>query len=368
VKIRILTVLAITGVMLTTACGGGGGSSSGVTPVPTSTPSVTKKADAVSSLSFKIPFALGANRAPSAQGRKSSVKPQYISQYSNGGITILLDGQTLVDNASFVPPFDASGNPIAGPGPSGSGTFSYTSTVSVSNGNGYVTVNGNFTTIPGPHTLGVVQTDGPCVPDSYGREQCLATTNGYVLAEGQTTFTLDSGNNLPTSLTLKGVMQGAFLCDAACDGQVGPQDANGLYHLTAYVTDESGAVITQQSDGNGGFVPYDNGQYQIVETDNNGIVTLGGNTGPFTAPGSDNAHGPYGENFTIQCAKVGSTTVAAELVVPFVSTGSVTGYTYSSANYPQPLTNPILSVTGADQYYGNVLNIDCTANGSIVIQ
>ncbi|MGZ3506041.1 MAG: hypothetical protein ACXWNJ_09270 [Vulcanimicrobiaceae bacterium] len=375
-KSRFISALAIAGLMLTAACSGGGGSSSSGASVIPNPPPVSPGTQSVakSSVSFRVPFATHtAGRVPSSLGRKAGVKPMYVSPYSNGGLTVIFDGQTVVN--AFAVPLDSNGNPIAGSGPSGNatlpngGTFSYTSTITVnSSGNGYVQLNANYTTIPGSHTIGVVQTDGPCVPDQYGRALCIPNTNGFVLAEGQTTFTLNSGANAPNTLFLRGVIQSAYLCDAACDGQAGTPDANGVYHLTAYAADESGQSIYQQADGSGNVVPFDNGPYMIAETDANNIVTLSGSLGPHNAPGSDNPHGPYGENFTIKCNSVGTTTVAMEFAPGAPSAGTVTGFNYTANNYPQPSLNPILSTVGADGYFGNTLALNCTATGSLIIE
>ena len=266
---------------------------------------------------------------------------------------------------------DSQGNPVAGSGPSGTvnmpngGSFSYTSTVTVNaSGNGYVTLNANFATLPGSHTIGAVQTDGPCTTDQYGRKLCIANTDGFVLAEGKTTVDLNAGSNAATALFLRGVVQSAFLCDAACDGQVGTADSNGVYHLTAYAADESGQTIYQQSDTNGNIVPLANGPVQIVETDNNGIVTLGGASGPESAPGSDNAHGPYGYNFSIKCAKVGTTTVTPWSLAPArLQRAPLTASRTRRATTRSRKAIRSSRSVGADEYFGNTLNVNCEADG-----
>ena len=308
-------------------------------------------------------------QVPLAIARQSSkLSPKFVSPYGNGGITMIIDGTTVMNDVVLFSSFDSNGNPPAGPWPSGStqlptfGSFTYTSMVTIdANLNAWVQVNGTLSTHPGSHTLAVVQTNGPCIPDQYNRELCIPNTNGYVLAEAQTTvnISLGTGNIV---LYPRGVMQSAYLCDAACDGQAGTPDAQNVFHLTAYVSDEAGAAIYQQTDAGGNIVPFDNGSYQIVETDNNGIVQLGGNTGPFSAPGNQDLYGIYGEKFTIQCLKIGSTVVAAELLPSDPSTGSVTGFTYTSQNYPQPQVNPILGSVGADEYFGNKLSVNCSAS------
>ncbi len=146
------------------------------------------------------------------------------------------------------------------------------------------------------------------------------------------------------------------------------REAICFYSLTAYAADESGNTIYQQTDpgNNNRVVPFDNGPYAIVETDGNNIVSLGGHLGPYSAPGNDDPNGPYAEAFTVKCNSVGTATVVMHMLRSGTSTGSVNGYTYSAANYPQ--AGSILSVVGADEYFGNVLTLDCTASGSLIIE
>jgi hypothetical protein len=73
--------------------------------------------------------------------------------------------------------------------------------------------------------------------------------------------------------------------------------------------------------------------------------------------------GPYGENLTISCNTVDTTTVVAELLSSDPSAGSVTGFT---SNYPA--AGLILSSVGSDEFFGNELSVSCSASGSIQVQ
>jgi hypothetical protein len=308
---------------------------------------------------------------PSLSGDAVGLKPAFVDGNSDGGLTVIFDGQTVMNNVSFAPN-GQSGNVSAGPGPSGSatmsngGSFTYSSQIVINGGQPYVVISANHATTVGKHTLGVVQTNGACEPDQYSREQCISNTQGYVLAEGQATLNLGPGNNGSTALYLQGVMQSAYLCDAACDGQVGNPDPNGNFDITVFIADEAGDVINQQTLPSSQLVPYDNGSYQIVETDNQGIVTINQPSLSYNAPGNAIASGPYGENISITCNKMGTATVAAELLPTDPSSGGVSGFTYTSQNYPQ--AGSLLSAVGADEYFGNTLSVDCTATGSVTIE
>jgi hypothetical protein len=328
---------------------------------------MTTQANAKSTITFAIPVNQKHLGVPSKAGRAIGYKPAFISGNSDGNITFIFDTST-----SIVVPFAPANAPTPTstpiPGPSGSvnlpggGTFSYTSqfVADYSGGNQeYAVVDAAYTTIPGTHTLGVVQTNGACQPDTYGRELCIPNTVGFVLAEGQTTLNLQPGTNPTTTLTLQGVMQSAYLCDAACDGQAGVYTSG--FNIQAFASDESGDAISYQSNG-GVAVPYDNGSFQLVETDGLGIVTIS-NPGPFSVPNATNADG--GENFTITCSQVGTTTVAAELLSSDQSQGSVSGFTYTAQNYPQ--AGSTLSSVGADEYFGNTLAVNCTSTDVLTI-
>jgi hypothetical protein len=343
-------------------------SSGSPTAVAPSPPQTTAQSKASAGITFIIPLkSLESALTPSSVARASvsSAKPQFVSVSGNGTFDVLLDG-TSVLNASFAPPVDSSGNPIPGPGPSSNvtlangGSLTYTSTVSST----AITVNATVTTLAGSHTLGVVQTNGACAPDPYGRELCIANNSGYVLSEGQASFTLVGGQAVTVPLYMRGVMESAFLCDAACDGGAGTPDANGLYHIIAYASDEAGDAIYRQTDSSGNVVPFDNGSYRLVETDGQGIVAIGGPAAIYNTPGS--AGGQYGQAFTLACNKVGTATVAMQLLSTDPSQGDVTGFSYTSQNYPA--AGSILSTVGADEYEGNTLTVNCGGTANVVIQ
>lgn len=353
------------------ACSGGSGStvpSPGQPSVTTQAP-VTKPANAKSTIS--IPLGHTALGPPSSAVRvAASAKPEFLDANSNGGITVIFDGQTVANDVVFAPNGGSSNVTVTEgeTGPSGSGTlpnggsYAYTTVYTFTNTQGsgsgnqpYADVTLTYTTTPGSHTLGVVQTDGPCADGG----PCLSNTNGYVLSEGQQTFSLQPGANTPTLLVLRGVLQSAYLCDAACDGHPGGYSSNG-YDITVFAADESGDAIPYQVDANATPVPFDNGSYQIVETDANNIVTITQPALSYSTPGQA-AHSLYGEDISIACNQAGSTTVAAELVPGGPSLGSVAGFTYTSQNYP--VAGSVLASVGADQYFGNTLAVNCTSTG-----
>jgi hypothetical protein len=295
---------------------------------------------------------------------------------ANGDFQIYLDAQKVLA-ANFTPQWNSDGTPVTGPGPSApetttpdGGSISYTSDITAT----AVNVTVNLKTVSGmPHTFGVVQLNGACMPDEYGRRSCLGDpsntngqpgiNNGYVLAEGQTSFTLNAGaNNSPINLTLQGVIESAYLCDAACDGQAGQPDQNGVYHITAYPTDENGNAVT-------GTLPYANGKWDIVELDNQNRVTIKpDNPGPYSAPNPTQlASGNWwdAQKFTFTCNSTGDTAIAARLLQSNPSKGLVTGFSYTVQNYPQP--GDVISSVGAATYFGNTLALHCEAYGSVGI-
>ena len=364
-KNKIMRGLLLTTALVSTsflaACGGGSGSVS--SPVPTT--ATQSKATAISSITFAIPLGTKISGAPSQSLSSRGKKPAFIDASTNGAFTVIFDATTL-----GAIPFQPNGTVTEGEtGPSGSGTLpnggsfayavTYTFTNSQGSGSGnqpYADVSLGYTTAPGTHTLGIVETNGPCEPDVYGRELCIPTTNGYVLTEGQTTLNLQPGKNNTTTLVLKGVMQSAYLCDAACDGQAGTYGPNG-YAITVFVADEAGDAIPFQTDTSGNPIPFDNGSYQIVEPDGQNIVTITQPATTYSIPGTAD-HSLYGENITIACNKSGMTTqVEAVLLASDPSSGSVTNFTYSANNYPA--AGSVLSSVGADEYFGNVLNVNC---------
>jgi hypothetical protein len=297
-------------------------------------------------------------------------RSEFIDSSADGNIVMFLDGQQVL-SANFTPPWNG-GNPVLGDGPSAparttpdGGSISYTSTVTPTE----VDVTVNLTTVAGiSHVLGIVQLNGACGPDQYGRQLCLGDpgatgvgiNTGYVLAEGQTQpFTLQTGeDNAGISLTLQGVLEAGFICDDACDGQTGTPDENGVYHLTAYPVDENGSAVTGKA--------YSNGWWDIVEMDNQHLVTITtANPHPFNAPNID-AYGWDAQPFTFTCNGTGRTSIAARMLPNSSSShGPVSGFSYSQSNYPQ--AGAVLGSVGADQYFGNVLSVQCTTYGSVII-
>ena len=371
-------IFALAAMMAVAACSGGGGGSTNTLPNPGSgSGGGTTQANAKSSATFFVPVNRTMGGAPTTTSAfrtaaSARLHPMFIDANSNGAIAVLLDGNNFA-NVPFAP----NGNVSEGQqGPQGSGKLpnggsytydvTYTDTNSQGSGAGnqpYAKIVVTYTTMPGTHTLGLVQTDGPCQADSYGRESCISGTNGYVLAEGQEALNLQPGDNGATTMILRGVMQSAYLCDENCDGHAGSYSANG-YDIFVFVADESGDTIPFQKDANSNPVPFDNGSYQVVEQDGNNVVTIS-KPGPFSSPGTD-AHNLYGVEEHIACNKVGTTTVAAELLSTDPSVGSVTGFNYTANNYPA--AGSVLSSVGADQFYGNTLSVNCTATGSITVE
>lgn len=321
-------------------------------------------------VTFLVPIGNGPLSAPAA---RSHVKRYFLDGNSNGYITMLFDGATVMNAQSFAgdgTPGDAG--PSGNSSLPGGGSFSYTSTI-VSGPNGsnqvYAQVTGDFSTFQGQHTIGIVQTDGPCLYGNGDPAQgpCLSGTDGFVLAEGQQTFLLQPGvNATPIQMYLKGVLQSAYVCDAACDGSIGTMDANGAYDLYIVPADENGTAIPYQLEADGTtVVPFDNGSWQFVEADSNNVVSITQAASSYAVPGTVR-HGSYGENATVKCQGVGSATIAAELVPGGPSAGSVTGFPYTASNYPA--AGSILGSVGSDNYFGGSLTITCSASGSITVQ
>jgi hypothetical protein len=352
-------------------CGNVKGSQNVTTPQPSE-----KKGTSV--IHFAIPIHkpgsqfLTSPQASKPGVRAASTRPrsEFIDSSANGNIVLFLDGQQVL-SANFTPQWNGS-NPVLGPGPSApatstpdGGSISYTSNVTATE----IDVSVSLTTVADvAHTLGIVQLNGACVPDQYGRQLCLGDSgntngqagisNGYVLSEGQTSFTLNTGDdNAGLNLTLNGVLEAGFLCDDACDGHAGTPDENGVYHLTAYPTDENGNAATGKA--------YSNGWWDIEEMDNQNLVTITtANPQPFNAPNID-AAGWDAQPFTFTCNGTGNTTIAARLLPTDPAKGPVTGFNYNSTNYPSP--GAALGPVGADLYFGNVLSVQCTTYGSAII-
>lgn len=369
IKGGLILTTALASAFLLTACGSGSSVSS---PVPT-TATQSKAATAISSITFAIPLGIASSGAPSQSLSSRGKKPEFIDASTNGAFTVIFDNTTMLNAI----PFQPNGTVTEGEtGPSGLGSLpnggsftygvTYTFTNSQGSGSGnqpYADVSFAYTTTPGTHTLGIVETDGPCEPDAYGRELCIPTTNGYVLTEGQTTLDLQPGTNNVSTLVLKGVMESAYLCDAACDGQAGTYGASG-YSITVFVADEAGDAIPYQT-ASGNPVPFDNGSYQIVEPDGQNIVTITQPGTTYSTPGTAD-HSLYGENISIACNKVGTTQVEAVLLASDPSSGSVANFTYNANNYPA--ASSVLGSVGADEYFGNVLSVNCTASDVVTVE
>jgi len=232
-----------------------------------------------------------------------------------------------------------------------------------------------FALLPGPHTIGVVLEDS-------------STNHNFVLSEGQIAVNLIAGSNTQPNLILEGVMDSGFLCDAACDGQVGTQLADGSWNVVAIPTDEGGYAIVPQVDSHNAVVPFDNGSsYYIKEFDANNIVAIAGcstfqctpavtgtstsSIGPFTSPGSWRYTNQVvsnvfvaGTDINIKCLKLGSTSVGMVTSPSSPSTGGVTGFSYVG-DYPGP--NQTLGQVPAAPSFGNVLTVNCSADLTLTL-
>ncbi len=309
-------------------------------------------------------------------------------------MSLLVDGAYALGTATTpfqIPNFGVDATPP--PNASGSFTLSngqsgtYAFTLATGANLGYYVATLNLTLIPGPHTIGVVLQDTPA-------------NNNFVLSEGQIAVNLVPGSNTAT-LSLNGVLDSAYLCDATCDGNIGTQLADGSWDVVVFVSDESGYAINYQTG-----VPFANkSNYSLEEVNSavrigpaspstNGIVeinecstpgctaplaasgTTGPNlVGPFFTPGQYQTFNqgvgsgtPYiaGINANIKCVKPGTTYVAAVLNTSSPSAGAVNGFDYTSLNYPTP--GEILAEVPASINFGNVLTVNCSANLSLTVQ
>ncbi|HKF46834.1 MAG TPA: hypothetical protein VKB38_05705 [Terracidiphilus sp.] len=310
-----------------------------------------------------------------ARARAAAVKSrsQFVDSSANGDFQIYLDGAKILD-ANFTPQWNGDA-PVQGPGPSApesstpdGGSISYTSNVTATE----IDVTVNLTTVSEvAHTLGVVQVNGACLANASGTtDWCLGgsgaisdgfvgVNNGYVLAEGQTSFTLSPGSdNSGISLTLKGVLEAGYLCtDDACVNQTISKDENGAYKVIAYPVDENGSAVTSST--------YSNGWWDIEELDNKGILTIStANASPFNAP-NINASGWDEQPFTFTCNHTGDTTIGIRLLTSNAATGPVSGFKYNQANYPKP--GDVLGAVGSDLFFGDKLPVHCQAYGSVTI-
>jgi hypothetical protein len=333
-------------------------------------------------------------------------RPQFMdsSAFTTSGtaLQMYLD-RNNVATISFTGLPTVNGNLKPGPGPSApststpdGGSISYSSVITATEID--VTVN-LTTTTDTQHNLGVVQTNGACLPNVTGTtDWCLGgagtvgeglpgTNLGYVLAEGQTSFTLNSGSSNPgVSLTLQAVLQSGYICPTppyagGCDGTPGTPDGNGWYHITAMPTDENGTTAIPQTAPSQGWnsylTPYGNGAWQISEVDENHVIDLQPDLtttglGPYTTPNPiQRPSGLYwdGQYAKFKCLKTGTATIAMHLYQG--ASGStavhVDGFSYNSpTNYPD--TGALLGPVGADVFYGNGrLTVQCTTYGSVAI-
>ena len=376
----------IVGALLTcalAACGGGNTTTQSVVPkLPTTPQQQAGKPTAAQKISFTIPApVLGSANGPKSAARSlksvATRKPMYVSP-STAAWSLYVDGAAAITNASI----------NAG---TGSNTFNqsngenatYTVTTNQdSQGSPTITVTATANLLPGAHTVGVVMT----------------SADGFVLSENQVPVQLQGGANPSLNLYLQAVVDSAFWCDAACDGHVGTPDANGVYTLNVFPTDHTGYAIPYQTAGNT-VVQLDNGPVQLVETDNNNIVSIngvaggGGPANTFTDPGNQNTvvYTEGGQTplsgwiVAIKCQQVGQTTVA--LRVGPNSHGSVTGFNYAAlidttqdpvgaapiyntgtAESPVYTTaNQLVGSVPTENYFGNELNVNCDAQLNMTV-
>ncbi|HEY9084725.1 MAG TPA: hypothetical protein VIN40_02090 [Candidatus Tyrphobacter sp.] len=398
---QVFAFAALAGMLFAAGCGGGfsGGNGGGIPPH-----GGHHNPNAQGNITFRIPAVAGHAVAPSSGAHSrgaQSVRPQYVSAETSA-MTLTVDGTVAVNDVAIpnlgteaTPPPNASGS--CGTLPNGQ-SCTYSFVLGTNQDQGYYVGTITVTLIPGPHTIGIVLQDTPA-------------NNNFVLSEGQATYTLVPGANAPATLFLEGVMDSAFLCDAACDGNIGApggQLGDGSYNIVAYACDEGGWCIPYQTNVNP--VPFDNGgSYSLTECDtvsgktctgNTGIVKLetcdsGGSTpvayganggqglgppaactpaagsGPFNIPGQyrytnqgTSVNYLMGMVTNIKCLTPGSTNVA--MVYNGLSSGGVTGFPYNSSNYPT--TGQIISSVPAYPSFGNVIAVNCSANLTITLQ
>ena len=385
----VLTLASISTLALSlAACGGGGSGGTGVNPQPPApgqTTSPTSKATASVKVSFIIPAPSGAHAQNPSSVRKtsslSSRKPLYVSP-DTAGFSLSLDGTLLFSNNAIAPGTVTSSVAIPG-----GGSASYTITQNTGTGTGnsgsgstytYDTVSASLNVLPGNHSIGAV----------------LQAADGFVLSEDQETVLLNGGSNTPANFFLRGVVDSAYWCDAACDGGAGTADSNGAYTLLVFPTDHAGDAIPYQLNGSTP-IEVDNGPINLVETDSNSVVSITP-SGPFTNPGNSNlvsyteaglASIQSGYSVSIKCLKTQTTTVAMQ-VGGLPLNGGVSGFNYSanidSSKDPvggssgNPVATPTTTVyTTANQFvgtvpvaqdFGNELTVNCDANLNLTFE
>lgn len=294
----------------------------------------------------------------------------FIDGNSNGNLLLYFDG---VQVATITPGEIANGEKELADG----GKFIYTSTVTTVNNQPVATITGNYTAVPGTHTFGAVQTNGPCAEDAG--PACLTNNEGFVLAQGETTMLLQPGANPAATLYMRGVMQSAYVCDEGCAGQNLQVDGEGFYHLYVVVADENGTAIVQQKDASGNVIPFDNGAYSIVEQPDQpgNLLTILRKSSresiadvPLTAPDGDRnfpPNGSYGVEILVKCENTGTTTLMARLGDEGgESIAPIQGFTAQpGVNYPT--ANAVLGSVGVDYNFGNQLKLNCVAGGALTV-
>ena len=347
-------------------------------------------------LSFAIPLNQpGSQFATATRDAKLTSLPHrnYIDTYSNGSIfgyvdsakvmTLDLTGVTWSNTTPSITRGDPKLN-STGPVSINGGSITWASGLDVPTATLTVTV--TLTTAVGAtHTFGVVETNGTCP----GPDPCIANNSGYVLAEGQASFTpLTTASNAIT-LTLGGVLEAGYLCstiDSGCPNSQGTLGNDHWYHFVAIPTDENGNSVIPKAVPSGGWpatqTPYDSGGWQLVVTQGVGVVNIQDENGtkppsttslgPFTAPNPylRPASGLYwdGQAFEFQCVTPGTAVIAMQMVSGSPSSGSVAGFSYNSPdNYPA--SGALLGTVGADTHFGNGqgLIVNCSSTMTITV-
>jgi hypothetical protein len=319
-------------------------------------------------------------------------KPQFMDSIAftapGSALQLYLDTHNVATISFTGIATDSDGNLQPGPGPSATststpdgGSISYHSTITSTE----IDVTVNLTTISEmQHTLGIVQTNGACV----GTDPCIANNSGYVLAEGQTSFTLNTGSsNSGVSLTLQPVLEAGFICPTGsyplgCNGTPGALGTDGWYHITAMPTNENGVTAipqTKPADWAPYLTAYGNGAWQIEELDENHVVDLEPDTdlgtdslGPYITPKPIQRPSGYywdGQYAKFKCQKNGTAIIGMRLYpgAPGSKAVKADGFTHNSNNYPD--AGALLGSTGSDIFYGNGagMTVQCNMYGSVAI-
>ena len=386
-----------------------------------SSSSTQQTAPGLSAITFSIPLQRPGSHLGGPLSRSgaaaASTKPAFIDPSANGTLVTYLDGNQAMSldfgcidwssNEPVLTPSTCMNGSASGIGTGGS-SITWNSSITGQT----LSISAALSTVANvSHTFGAVQTNGSCVP-GYGG--CIPGNSGYVLSEGQIAFTPSSGNNAALTLTLAGVLQSGYLCNVldttGCSTFPGPVGTDSYYHYIAFPTDENGSPVIPMV-APGSWTPYlttryDNGGWQIVETDNLGIldiqadgtaqggVTLPnggslnstGNIGPFTTANAIQMPGGLwwdGQGIKIGCKGTGTAHFAMEMVPTSATKGNVTPFTYQTDNfsgtYPNivdngngnyPAAGAPLGSIGATQWWGNGegVAVNCTADQPITIQ